>query len=138
MSIAGNEAYANVNLSNLLSITFVDENNNEISVNTTADKPIEFFISRDNNLIVPSMFMQNVSSITNDSLINNPQFNLHFINITSNISVSIHLEMHPLNITLGYMLIYKFDQIPQLNSSIHYIDDWTILCPQSKKHKIGK
>jgi hypothetical protein len=82
------------------------------------------------------MFMQNVSSLSIDPLINNRQFNLHFINITqsnSNITVSIHFEMHSLNNTLGYMLIYKFDQIPQLNSSINYIDGWSMLCPRSKK-----
>jgi hypothetical protein len=39
--------------------------------------------------------------------------------------------MHPLNNTLGYMLIYKFDGIPQLNSSINQINGWSILCPKS-------
>ena len=29
---------------------------------------------------------------------------------------------------LSYLFIYKFDQLPQLNSSIHLIDGWTIFC----------
>jgi hypothetical protein len=108
-------------------------------VNANENNLIEFFIPRDNNPIVPSMILENVSSIINDPLMNNRQFNLYFINITQinmNISLSIHFEMHPLNNNLGYMLIYKFDDSPQLNSSIQRIDGWTILCPQSKIKKL--
>jgi hypothetical protein len=132
----GNQVQTNLNLSNLLSITFFDDNNQEISVQTTVNNSIEFFIPRDVNLIVPPMVMQNVSSLIVDPLINNRQFNLHFINITqsnSNMSISIHLQMRPLNNILGYMLIYKFDSIPQLNSSLNNIDGWSMLCPNSKK-----
>ena len=123
-----------MNLSNLLSISFFDEENNQLSVHTTLQKPIEFFISRDINYVIPSMFMQNVTSLSVNSSINNRQFNLHFNNITQtnpNMSISVHLEMHPLDNTLAYMLIYKFDSIPQLNSSINQIDGWSILCPKS-------
>ena len=55
--------------------------------------------------------------------------NLHYINITSIFSISVHFEMHPLNTNLSYLLIYKFDQIPQLNNSINQIDGSTLLCP---------
>jgi hypothetical protein len=132
----GNQVQTNLNLSNLLSITFFDDNNQEISVQTTVNNSIEFFIPRDVNLIVPPMVIQNVSSLIVDPLINNRQFNLHFINITqsnSNMSISIHLQMRSLNNSLGYMLIYKFDSIPQLNSSLNNIDGWSMLCPNSKK-----
>jgi hypothetical protein len=132
----GNQVQTNLNLSNLLSITFFDKNNHEIPVQTTVNNSIEFFIPRDVNLIVPPMVIQNVSSLIVDSLINNRQFNLHFINITqsnSNMSISIHLQMRSLNNSLGYMLIYKFDSIPQLNSSLNNIDGWSMLCPNSKK-----
>jgi hypothetical protein len=132
----GNQLQTNLNLSNLLSITFFDDNNQEISVQTTVNNSIEFFIPRDINLIVPPMVMQNVSSLIVNPLINNRQFNLHFINITqsnSNMSISIHLQMRSLNNSLGYMLIYKFDSIPQLNSSLNNIDGWSMLCPNSKK-----
>jgi wobble nucleotide-excising tRNase len=72
------------------------------------------------NFIIPPMFMQNVSSLSANSSINNRQFNLHFINIIQsnpNITISIHFEMNSLHNTLGYMLIYQFDQTPELNSS---------------------
>ena len=37
--------------------------------------------------------------------------------------------MHPLNTTIAYLFIYKFDQTPQLNSSLNTIDGWTLFCP---------
>lgn len=89
------------------------------------------------NLIISSMAMQNVTSLISDSSMNNRQFNLHFINITQidqNISLSVHFEMNSFDPNFGYMLIYKFDGIPQLNSSIQQIDDWTVLCPQKKSN----
>lgn len=80
------------------------------------------------------MIIQNVSTINVNPLMNNHQFNLHFINIpqiNANISLSVHFEMNSFDENLGYILIYKFDDIPQLNSSIQRIDDWTILCPKN-------
>lgn len=117
-------------------LLFFNENVSEIPVNTTVNKTIEFFISRDDNIIVLPMILQNVTSLSGDSLLNNHQFNLQFINITQinrNISISVHFEIHSLDETLGYMFIYKFDDIPQLNTSINYIDGWSVLCPASEK-----
>lgn len=123
------------NLSTLLSVSFLDDNFDEIPVHTNHNQSIELWIPRDVHTHPPAMALQNVSFLEIDSTINNRQFNLHLINITQakkNLSVSVHLEMHPLNRTLGYMLIYKFDDIPLLNSLIHQIDDWTLLCPSSE------
>jgi len=125
-----------MNLSNLVLITFVDENINEVIVNISENKPVEFFIPRDNNCIISPMILQNISSLLSDPSMNDRQFNFDFINITqinSTISLSVHFEMFPLDLNLGCMLIYKFDDISQLNSSIQRIDDWTLLCPYSKK-----
>jgi len=124
-----------MNLFNLVLITFVDENINEVIVTKSENKPVEFFIPRDNNCIISPMILQNISSLLSDPSMNDRQFNLHFINITqinSNISLSVHFEMFPLDLNLGCMLIYEFDGISQLNSSIQRIDDWTLLCPYSK------
>ena len=53
---------------------------------------IEFIIPRDPNLIIPSMILQNVTSINSS---HNLLFNLHYINITqsNNLSISVHFEM---------------------------------------------
>ncbi|CAF1644087.1 unnamed protein product [Adineta ricciae] len=49
--------------------------------------------------------------------------------------IVVHLEIHPLNSTLSYLFIYKFDQTPLLNSSINFIDGWTIFCPSRKSNE---
>ena len=65
---------------------------------------------------------------SNDSTPHQQLFNLHCVNLTSSLSISIHLEIEPLdNNNIIYLLIYKFDQISQLNSSTNQIDGWTIL-----------
>jgi hypothetical protein len=131
----GHRVQAITNLSSLLSIDFLDENGQEMSVQTSVDQPFELFIPSDINWIVPPMTLQNVSSLLNNNTVINGPFNLHFINISQsnmNISISVQLEIHPLNTTLGYMMIYKFDNVPQLNSSINEIDGWSLMCPESK------
>jgi len=51
------------------------------------------------------------------------------VNLTENnenLTFSIHFEMHPLNLNLSYLFIYKFDEKPQLNS----MNNWTIFVLQ--------
>jgi hypothetical protein len=100
---------------------------NELSIQS---RSIEIIIPRDPNLVIPSMTLQNVTSF--NSTPHYQIFNLHFVNITFDRSISLHFEMHPLNTTLGYLFIYKFDSSPQLNSSINQIDGWTLFCPSSE------
>ncbi|CAF4395287.1 unnamed protein product, partial [Adineta steineri] len=67
------------NLSTSISLSLLDHNGNDISVHT--NQSIEFIIPRDINLILPSMNLQNVTSL------NHLLFNLHYVNITqSNIN----------------------------------------------------
>ena len=107
---------ANTNLSRSVSLSMADQNGN----------PIEIMIPRDPNLVIPPMILQNVTS--NDSTPHQQLFNLHYVNLTSSLSISIHIEIEPLNNnSIVYLLIYKFDKIPQLNDSTSQIDGWTIL-----------
>ncbi|CAF1380176.1 unnamed protein product, partial [Rotaria sordida] len=121
--------FSNTNLSNTVALSILDRNGNEVSLKTDHSNPIRIIIPRDPNLLIPEMYLQNVTSInsTNQNLL----FNLHYINITSSLSISLHFEIQPLNIILGYLFIYKFDQTPQLNSSINSIDGWTLFCPSN-------
>jgi len=114
---------SNTNLSRSISFSILDQNGNEVLIETNSTNPIELIIPRDPNLIIPSMILQNVTSTPHYQL-----FNLHYVNITSTLPISVHLEIHPLDATIGYLLIYKFDGIPQLNQS----DGWTLFCPSSK------
>jgi hypothetical protein len=114
------------NFSRSISFSFIDQNGNEVSIETNKSNPIEIIIPRDPNLIISPMVLQNISSMSDNEL-----FHLQYINITSNFPISIHFEIKPLNISVGYLFIYKFDNLPQLNSSIQQIDGWSLFCPSN-------
>jgi len=119
---------ANTHVSRLVSLSIVDENANELPVHANDSHPIEIIIPRDPNRVVPSMILQNVTSI--DSTLHQQLFNLHYVNLSSHstsLSSSLHIEIQPIDIHVAYLFIYKFDRIPQLNSSMADIDGWTIL-----------
>ena len=111
---------ANTNVSRSISFSIFDSNGNEISLNY----PIQIFIPRDQNRIIPPMILQNITSST----LHQQLFNFHYVNITTILSISVHIEIEPVNSSVAYLLIYKFDQIPQLNQSIYQIDSWSIRC----------
>lgn len=118
------------NLSTSMSLSLLDQSGNDVPILASVEHPIEFIIPRDVNVVVSPMVLQNVTSLNG----HNRSFNLHFVNITqnSNLTVSLHFEMHPLNTSLGYLLIYKFDGAPQLNSSINQTDGWSLFCPSGE------
>jgi len=122
---------SNTNLSTSISLSLLDRDKNEISIPTTVDHPYRFLIPRDPNRIIPPMALQNVTSM--NSIPHHLLFNLHYINIvqSNNLTVSVHIEIEPLNTSLGYLFIYKFDSSPQLNSSISQIDGWSLFCPSN-------
>jgi hypothetical protein len=119
----------NTNLSTSISLSLIDRNDNEILIYASVDHPIEFFIPRDPKLFVPPMILQNVTSMSGDQ-----PFKLHFVNITqlltnNNVTVSLHFEIRPLNTSLGFLFIHKFDSSPQLDSSTNRTDGWSLFCP---------
>ncbi|CAF1131898.1 unnamed protein product [Adineta steineri] len=119
--------FQNTNLSRSISLSILDQNGNEVSFQAHQNNPIQLIIPRDPNVLLPSMYLQNVTST--NSTINNLLFNYHYINITTSLPISVHFEIHSSNTNLSYLFIYKFDQTPQLNSSINIIDGWTMFCP---------
>ncbi len=129
-SLASYGNFSSTNLSQLVSLSIIDRNGNEISFTANQNNPIQLIIPRDPNVVIPPMNLQNVTSINSTS--QNLIFNLHYINITSSLSISVHFEIEPLNTSLAYLFIFKFDQTPLLNSSINLIDGWTLFCPSSK------
>jgi hypothetical protein len=126
------KSQSNTNLSTSISLSILDQNGNEISIPTTLNRPFEIIIPRDPNMIIPSMTLQNVTSINSTS--HNFLFNLYYINLVhpNNLTTSVQIEMQSLNNNLGYLFIYKFDNSPQLNSSIKQIDGWSLFCPSSE------
>lgn len=117
------------NLSRSVSISILHDNSNEAQIETKNDQRFELFIPRDSNLNFPPMIAQNVTSIQPNS--HRRIFNLHYANITHDLDISVHIELSPIDPTVAYLFIYKFDQIPQLNSSMKQIDGWSLFCPSS-------
>ena len=120
---------ANTNLSTTISLTLIDADGHEIPVSATVDQPIELIIPRDPDIVISSFTLQNASS----NELQNQTFNFYFVNIsrTNNLTVSVHLEIHPLNQSKAYWLVYRFDGKPQVNSSVRLFDGWTLFCPSS-------
>jgi hypothetical protein len=133
-SFGNSKSQSNTNLSRSLSLSILDQYGNEISIQTNENQSIEIIIPRDPNVIIPSMILQNVTSMNITP--HNQLFYFHYTNITNVLPISVHFEIHPLNTSLAYLFIYKFDQVPQLNSSLDQIDGWTLLCPSSKVYFI--
>ncbi|UJR17142.1 hypothetical protein I4U23_004038 [Adineta vaga] len=118
---------SHTNLSRSVSLTILDENGQEIGIRTDENHSIEIIIPRDPNVVIPSMILYNVTS-NNSTDHYQHFFSLHYINITTTLPISVHFEVHPLNVNISYLFIYKFDGIPRLNSSVNEIDGWTLLC----------
>ena len=123
-SIGNSKVQSNTNLSRSISLSMLDQNGNDIFFHTMS---MRLIIPRDPNLVISPMAVWNVTSI--NSTTHRMIFYLHYLNITTPLPISLHLEIHPLNTSLAYLFIYKFDGIPQLNSSSEFIDGWKLLCP---------
>jgi hypothetical protein len=126
-SIGNTPSLANTSFSTMISLGVFDQYENNIPLGININDPIEILIPRDVNMIIPSMTMQNVTLMNSY----NRSFDLHYVNMTrnNNLTISLHLEMRPLNTTLAYLLIYRFDGVPQLINSSDQIDGWSLFCP---------
>ena len=121
-----------MNLSRTISLSFVDKEGNEIPLRTPVDQSVEIIIPRDPSFRLSPMTLQNVTGMMNDSL-HQRLFNLHSIDFSETSSFALHLEVHPLSVNLSYLMIYRFDISPVLNSSLSQIDGWSLLCSSTNK-----
>ncbi|UJR18466.1 hypothetical protein I4U23_005372, partial [Adineta vaga] len=122
--LASYEKNSNTNLSTMISLSILGQNGNEIPFQTTKQNPIRIIIPRDSNIQIPPMIYHNVSSF--NSTPHNQTFHYHYVNISSRLPISIHIEFEPLDHNISYLLMYKFDQFTQLNNS----DGWNLFCYQ--------
>jgi hypothetical protein len=120
-----------------VSLTLVDADGNELPV--SSDDHFRLWIPRDPLAQLPPMSLQRVTHNQSNTTAHQLQFNYHHFSLESRsrTNVSMHVEMQPMNTTttasIGYLLIYRFDVAPRLNSSMREIDGWSLLCPSSKR-----
>ena len=126
-STGTSRSQSNTNLSRSVALSVFDSNGHELTIRTDRDHAIEMIVPRDPHVVIPPMTLQNVTS-GNNTFPHRQLFNLHFVNITSQLPISLHLEMRPLNPSIAYLFVYRFDSAPQLNSTVNLIDGWTAFC----------
>jgi hypothetical protein len=123
-----NESF--IGFSSSIELSFFDENLNEIEIIDTA-KPIDIVIPRDPSVSKHPYQYVNVSQfkLPYDSFILQNSFNL----ISTN--ASIHIELKPLNQSIGYILVFKLGFSPIVNSIQTDYDSFKIFCPSKKSFK---
>jgi len=148
MALTGNNGdnETNIGLSRSLSFNIYDENNNEIKVNNQ-QKPIEFWISRDQTVEIEPFelidalnatysnnddkSLANSSSLIKSKLVNG--FMVSGFNLTTNgstrVNRSIHIQIKPNNKSISYLTLLKFGDNPNLQLNNKYYDLLNIYCP---------
>ena len=124
---------ANINSSRSVSFSLIDANGTEIPMKDLSEE-ISVIIPRDPNIIMPEMALQNVTALNTGANLanNNRQFALYYVNVTSsgeNITVAATFELKSENSALAYLIVYRFDAIPVLNSTLNETDGFRVLCP---------
>ena len=118
-------------------MSILDDNVEEVQINATDNAPIEMFIPRDINLPIPVFIEQELEDIIppkRGTWKTNRQFFIYYVNITQinpNVTVSIHLELQPVNREISYGIIYGIDRVPAYNSTDHSIDGSAMFCSKS-------
>jgi hypothetical protein len=122
-------------MSRSVSLSLFDTDGTTLSVNNLSS-PIKIIIPRDSNLLLSPMTLQNVTGQTvSTTANNNRQFSLFYVNVTSStpsLTLSATFELKSENLALGYMIIFRFDAIPVLNSSMNQTDGYQVFCPIGK------
>jgi hypothetical protein len=119
-------------MSRSVSLSLFDADGTTLSVNNLSS-PIKITIPRDSNLILPSMTLENITGQTvSTTANNNRQFSLYYVNVTSpspSLTLSATFEFKSDNAALGFMIIFRFDAIPILNSSMNQTNGYNVFCP---------
>ena len=113
-----------IGMSTSVGLSFYDENLEEIKI-TKSLSPIDILIKRDPNL--PEYPYQYVNAtqiqITKDSYFMPNGFNISYLN------TSIHVELKPLNLNIGYLIVMKLGYTPIINYTYLDYDFIKTFCP---------
>jgi len=111
-----------IGVSNSIGLSFYDLNSNEIPI---INGLVDIHIQRDSNLPEISFEYVNATQIQNST----ESFYLqNAFNITSS-NASIHIELQPLDKSLGYVIVMKLGSTPIINSTYSNYDAFRVFCP---------
>jgi hypothetical protein len=111
-----------IGMSSYIGLSFYDKNMNEIEIKQT-QRPIEMIIKRDPNMADYSFQYINISSFQLSS-----SFLKNAFYLTAN-NASLHIELKPVNFSIGYLLIMKLGYTPILNSTFSDFSSFKFFCP---------
>jgi hypothetical protein len=115
-----------IGMSSSIGLSFYDQSMNELEIAQTQN-PIKIVIKREQSL--PEYSFQ---------YINTTQMNLSLaylqnaFKLTAN-SASIHIELKPLDLNVGYLLVLKLGNMPILKYSFSDYTSFKIFCPSKNK-----
>ena len=112
-------------MSSSIGLSFYDQNMNELEIIQT-QRPIELIIKRDPNMAYYSFQYINM---TQKELSSSYLTNAFYL--TGN-NASIHIELKPVNFSIGYLFVMKLGYTPILNSTFADFTSFKILCPSKK------
>jgi len=126
MAVSGhngnNESF--IGMSASIGLSFYDQYMNEIEISNTQN-PIDIVIKRDPNLPEFSFQYVKATQIQLSSFLLSNAFNITATN------ASIHIELMPSNLTIGYLLVIKFGYMPIINSTYADFSSFKIFCPSN-------
>ena len=127
MAVSGhngnNETF--IGMSSSIDLSFFDENMNKIEIADTK-KSIDIIIQRDPNIPEYPFQYVNTSQLKLSS-----SFVPNAFNLTSK-NASIHIEIKPVNLSIGYLVVMKLGHTPIINSSFVDFNSFRIFCPSKK------
>ena len=123
-----------IGMSTSISLSFFDpETTIEIPI-SQIKSPIDMIIPRDKS--VSNYSFQYVNATYLDFL-DGSFFLQNTFNITTT-NASIHIELMPMNISIGYLIVFKLGHLPIINISYTDFDSFKIICPSKKNYFISK
>ena len=114
-----------IGMSSSIGLSFYDKNMNDLEIIQTPfySRPIEMIIKRDPNMADYSFQYINM---TQKELSSSYLTNAFYL--TGN-NASIHIELKPVNFSIGYLFVMKLGYTPILNSTFADFTSFKILCP---------
>jgi hypothetical protein len=109
-----------IGLSNSIGLTVYDQNNKEIPITNSLIKVV---IHRDPNLFhIPYKYINATQFKLSSGFLQNA------FNITST-NASIHIELKPIDESIGYLIALKFGSSPIINETYSSYDEFKLICP---------
>jgi hypothetical protein len=125
MAISGHNGNneTKIGLSNSIGLSIYDSKNIEIPI---TDSSIDVVIQRDVNMPEISYTHINATQLQISSGILQNAFNITSTN------ASIHIELKPINESIGYLVALKFGSSPIINETYSNYDSFKLICPSKQ------